>query len=96
MATQGSKLSKIKSISVAIAVKLGFICPEKAQEADEAVQQNPNDSPTLTLLVDKGYLDKIQAAKLKVERAKKEPLDDLQERVRAAKYAVRRAVPGSR
>ncbi len=84
---------KLKNMTIALGVKLGIICPEKAEEADEVVAADNGEHPTLTLLVDQGYLDAVQAAKLKREREQQHPLEELKETAKAAKMAVRRAVP---
>jgi hypothetical protein len=83
-----SKKDRLKSISVAIAKKLGFLSDEKAKEADEAVAQDGN-SPTLALLVDRGYLDQVQAAKIRSVREKESPSDELTEAIKRAKCAMK-------
>ena len=84
---------KLKSVTIAIALKLGLICEEKAAEADEVVTQDNGEHPTLTLLIDQGYLDKVQAAKLEAEREKDHPMEQLKETAKLARHAVRKAVP---
>lgn len=84
---------KLKSISVGIAVKLGLLDAEKARAADELLAETP-ESPTLVLLVQKGYLDEKAAEKVRAARQKSEPLDELNESVKKAHAAISRMVPG--
>jgi hypothetical protein len=86
--------AKVKSISVAIAMKLGFLCPEEAKKADEVVEREDADTPTLGLLIDKGFLDQVQAAKVRAVRQKEAPLEELSENIKKTRVAVR-GVAGS-
>ena len=83
--------SKFRSISVAIAAKLGFLDTSQAKQADEAVAQDKGEHPTLGFLVDQGYLDEIQAQNVRVARQKEAPLEELNENIKKAVCAVRNA-----
>lgn len=83
--------SKVKSISVAIAQKLGFLDTAKAKEADDEIQKDTDESPTLVLLVKKGFLCETQAAQVEAQRKKESPLDEMGENVKMARFAVRNA-----
>lgn len=85
--------SKLKSISVAIGVKLGFIPPEDAKTADDMIEHESDACPTLSLLVDKGFLDKAQAEVVHKARQKEAPLDEVNEDIKRVRLAIRNAWP---
>lgn len=85
---------KLKSVSVTLAKKLGFLNDKQAKEADQLIDREGGDTPTLGLLVDKGMLDIRQAAKVRELRQKEQPSDELNEQIKKAQCAIRRLSPG--
>lgn len=84
---------KLKSISVSIAVKLGLMSKNLAARALEVLEKDGGDHPTLSLLVNKGFLDEKQASVIRQKRMEDHPLDELNESVKRASFAIRNSVP---
>lgn len=81
------------SVTVRIAYRLGLLSAEQARKADELVQENTDDSPTLKILVQEGLLTKVQAEMVREEREKTSTLEHLSEAIKKARDAVQKSVP---
>lgn len=80
--------NRIKSVSLTIAVALGFMDKKTAQVAEKYLDEN-GDHPTLGLLVSRGFLNEEQASAIRAKREKSYPMEELTEHVKKARMAVR-------
>lgn len=84
---------QLKSISVSIAKKLGFLDRKKAKQANACLQAIGDENPTLNALVHLGFLDEEQAQVVRLIRQKESPLEELNEQIKKARIAIQNMIP---
>ena len=84
------KLNGIKSKSIQIAVKCGFMDLKEAEQADRLVTDDSNEHPTLELLENQGYLTEKEAAEVRQIRLEECPQEAVREQFKRARRTVNR------
>lgn len=80
------KTQKIKSVTMQLAVKCGFMTSEQACEADQTFSANGCDEhPTLEFLSEGGYLTPEQAEHVRTRRLEEHPSEAVKENLKTAR-----------
>lgn len=81
----GKKLKNIKSVTLQVAVKCGFMTNEEAHDADQFLDENGNEEhPTLEMLADNGYLTPEQVIQVTTRRFEDHPSEAVKENLKKA------------